>query len=251
MRAGRFDAGRMWTFEYAPAQYFSETYGFAADSAWFARARLAALRIPGCSASFVSPNGLIATNHHCARGGVAAVSRPGENLLDNGFYAATLDAERRVPGFYADQLVAIEDVSDSVLATLDRARSDDERAQGAARTAFAAAAERVLGRYRAPGDSVFVQVISLYNGGRYSGVRLPALHRHPRRGGARTGARASSAATPTTSPTRATTSTSPSCGSTAPTGARCTPTTTSGSARASAPATRCSSHRQPGPPAGC
>jgi hypothetical protein len=167
VRAGRFDAGRMWTFEYAPAQYFSETYGFAADSAWFARARLAALRIPGCSASFVSPNGLIATNHHCARGGVAAVSRPGEDLLDNGFYAATLDAERRVPGFYADQLVGIEDVSDSVLAALDHARTDEEHAQ-ARRSAFAAAAERVLGRYRSPGDSVFVQVISLYNGGRYS-----------------------------------------------------------------------------------
>jgi len=167
VRAGRFDAGRMWTFEYAPARYFSETYGFTADSAWFAHARLAALRIPGCSASFVSPNGLIATNHHCARGGVAAVSRPGENLLDNGFYAPTLDEERRVPGFYADQLVAIEDVSDSVLAVLDRARTDDERAQ-ARRTAFAAAAERLLGRYRSPGDSLFVQLVSLYNGGRYS-----------------------------------------------------------------------------------
>jgi len=167
VRAGRFDAGRMWTFEYAPARYFSETYGFAADSAWFARARLAALRIPGCSASFVSPNGLIATNHHCARGGVAAVSRPGENLLDNGFYAATLDEERRVPGFYADQLVAIEDVSDSVLAALDRARTDDERAQ-ARRAAFAAAADRVLARHRSPGDSLFVQMVSLYNGGRYS-----------------------------------------------------------------------------------
>jgi hypothetical protein len=167
IRAGRFDAGKMWTFEYAPAQYFSETYGFTADSAWFARARLAALRIPGCSASFVSPNGLIATNHHCARGGVAAVSRPGENLLDNGFYAPTLEEERRVPRFYADQLIAIEDVSDSVLAALDRARTDEERAQ-ARRTAFAAAADRVLARHRAPGDSLFVQMVSLYNGGRFS-----------------------------------------------------------------------------------
>ena len=167
VRAGRFDAGRMWTFEYAPAQYFSETYGFAADSAWFARARLAALRIPGCSAAFVSPNGLIATNHHCARGGVAAVSRPGEDLLDDGFYAPTLEEERRVPRFYADQLVAIEDVSDSVLAALDRARTDAERAE-ARRAAFAAAADRVLARHHAAGDSVFVQIVPLYNGGRYS-----------------------------------------------------------------------------------
>ena len=167
VRAGRFDAGKMWTFEYAPARYFGETYGFTADSAWFARARLAALRIPGCSASFVSPNGLIATNHHCARGGVAAVSRPGEDLLDNGFYAATLEEERRIPRFYADQLVGIEDVSDEVLAALDRARTDEERAQ-ARRTVFATIEDRLLARHRSPGDSLFVQLISLYNGGRYS-----------------------------------------------------------------------------------
>ncbi len=43
VRAGRFDLGRMWTFEYAPTAYFSSTYGFFADSAWFARARLADL----------------------------------------------------------------------------------------------------------------------------------------------------------------------------------------------------------------
>jgi len=64
VRAGQYDLGKMWTFEYAPAEYFSHSYGFTADSAWFATARLAALRIPGCSAAFVSPNGLIVTNHH-------------------------------------------------------------------------------------------------------------------------------------------------------------------------------------------
>ncbi len=61
VRAGRFDFGKMWTFEYAPGDYFTETYGFEADDAWFERARLSVLRIPGCSASFVSPNGLVAT----------------------------------------------------------------------------------------------------------------------------------------------------------------------------------------------
>ena len=55
IRAGRFDMGKMWTFENAPMAYFTETYGFNADQAWFQEARLAALRIPGCSAAFVSP----------------------------------------------------------------------------------------------------------------------------------------------------------------------------------------------------
>ena len=64
IRAGRYDAGKMWTFEYPPDRYFSQTYGFSADSAWFTRARLAALRLPGCSAAFVSPHGLVVTNNH-------------------------------------------------------------------------------------------------------------------------------------------------------------------------------------------
>ena len=107
IRAGRFDAGKMWTFEYAPQKYFTETYGFSADAKWFERARLAALRIPGCSASFVSPNGLIVTNHHCARSHILNVSRPGERLDETGFYAATLADERPVPKFAADLLIAI------------------------------------------------------------------------------------------------------------------------------------------------
>ena len=52
--------------------------------AWFDRARLGALRIPGCSASFVSPNGLVLTNHHCGRDFVTQVNEEGETLLDDG-----------------------------------------------------------------------------------------------------------------------------------------------------------------------
>src|SRR5690606_26224567 len=104
VQPGRFDMGKMWTFDHPPLDYFEEAYGFRPDSAWFARARLGSLRIPGCTASFVSPNGLILTNHHCGRSHVSAVSEPGENLLDNGFYADSLGAERRVEGLYADQL---------------------------------------------------------------------------------------------------------------------------------------------------
>ena len=62
IQAGPFDQGKMWTFEAPPVNYFAETYGFRPDAAWFEKARLGALRIPSCSASFVSPNGLVMTN---------------------------------------------------------------------------------------------------------------------------------------------------------------------------------------------
>ena len=81
VRAGPLDYGKMWTFEYPPADYFTATYGFEADSAWFARARLSALRVPGCSASLVSDRGLVVTNHHCIRSRVSAVARAGEVRL--------------------------------------------------------------------------------------------------------------------------------------------------------------------------
>ena len=167
VRAGQYDLGKMWTFEYAPAEYFSHSYGFTADSAWFATARLAALRIPGCSAAFVSPNGLIVTNHHCIRGSVSRVARPGEPLLDSGFVARTLDEERRIPGYYADQLLAALDVSDEVNAALDAAPAGParERAQADAGVAITA---RLKQRYATPGDSIWVQIVPLYNGARTS-----------------------------------------------------------------------------------
>lgn len=166
VRAGRFDFGRMWTFEYSPAKYFTETYGFDANQAWFDRARMSALRIPGCSASFVSPDGLVVTNHHCIRSVVARLSQSGEELLDNGFYAKTLEEERRIPGYYADQLLSAEDVSAEMFAVIDKAATDSARASARQEAARAVQA-RIAQRY--PGDSnVQVQVVALYNGGRYS-----------------------------------------------------------------------------------
>ncbi|WP_420454396.1 S46 family peptidase [Rubrivirga sp.] len=172
VRAQPLDGGKMWLFEDPPTEYLQETYGFAPDEAWYRRARLASLRMPGCSASFVSPNGLVLTNHHCAQRHVVAVDRGGEGLLDNGFSATSLDQERRVDGLFMDQLVAIDDVTDAMSAPVDAAQTDAER-----RAAFEAAEAEVTARLLAPygitapdadADDYVVQVVALYNGGRYS-----------------------------------------------------------------------------------
>jgi hypothetical protein len=163
MRAGPLDNGKMWLFENPPVDYLAETYDFRPDAAWFERARLAALRLPGCSASFVSSDGLIATNHHCVRGSIVDVTRPGERLADEGFFARSLDEERAIPGLYVDQLVAITDVTDRIEAAVAGAETDAERAE-----ARRAAVESIEAEMAAGEEGMTVQVVSLYNGGRYS-----------------------------------------------------------------------------------
>jgi len=162
--SGIYDNGRMWTFEYAPREYFEETYNFEATDEWFENARLGAVRLPNCSGSFISPNGLVMTNHHCARGQVSKVSREGESLLDNGFYAETLEDERMIEDYYVDQLVKIEDVTDQILNEVDSAPLEER--QNVRRQMI----EQVQTELQdsTESDDIVVQVVSLYNGGRYS-----------------------------------------------------------------------------------
>ena len=150
-----------------PTEYLQSTYGFSPDDAWYARARLGALRIPNCSASLVSPRGLVMTNHHCARDFVTQVTADGENLLDDGFYAATLADERPVEDFEADQLIEIVDVTDEIRAAVDAVTG--AQAQSALRDSLTeAVGERIQEERGGEEAGIEVEVISLYNGGLYS-----------------------------------------------------------------------------------
>ncbi|MEI9986366.1 MAG: S46 family peptidase [Aliidongia sp.] len=65
--AARADEG-MWLPNDFPSDKVQAAYGFKPDAAWLDHARLSAIRLAnGCSASLVSANGLVATNHHCVR----------------------------------------------------------------------------------------------------------------------------------------------------------------------------------------
>ena len=168
VQTGRFDGGRMWTFEAPPAAYFRETYGISADTAWFRRAHLGALRFATyCSASLVSAQGLVLTNHHCGRESVKAVERTGETLQRDGYIARTRTDERRVPDLYVDQLVAIRDVTSDVV----RERRDGQTAEQEA-DARSQRARELEGRLTAEvsrrDNGLRVQVVPLYSGARYS-----------------------------------------------------------------------------------
>ena len=127
VHAGQFDTGKMWTFDFPPMDYFAKTYNFTPSKEWFEKARLSALRLPNCTASFVSEDGLVMTNHHCARSALDSVNREGERLAEAGFYAATLNEERKASNIFIDQLLVIEDVTKEIQLAFESGTTDNSR----------------------------------------------------------------------------------------------------------------------------
>ena len=111
---GNLEMGKMWTFENPPLAYLEKEYGFKPDQKWLNSLRMASLRFGGgCSASFVSPQGLIMTNHHCVRSNINDVQ--GENdWIKDGFYATKLTDEVKVPGLTVQQLISTVTITDKV-----------------------------------------------------------------------------------------------------------------------------------------
>ena len=163
VKAQKFDNGKMWTFEFPPLDYFQETYNFRPAQEWMDNVRLSALRFADyCSASFVSEDGLVMTNHHCGRDSVTLVQKSGEDFHKDGFIAVTLEDERKIPGLYVDQLVKIENVTKEIQAESDKGKTAEERNE--LRDKKIAEIEKKLKE-----QTGFVcQVVSLYNGGVYS-----------------------------------------------------------------------------------
>ena len=106
-----FELGKMWTFENPPLEYWKEVHGFQPSQEWLDKVRLSSLRMAsGCSASFVSPKGLVMTNHHCVRDMVARVSPQGKDWVKDGFVAKSMEDEVKLE-CVLQQLVGMKDVS--------------------------------------------------------------------------------------------------------------------------------------------
>ncbi|HEY6219658.1 MAG TPA: S46 family peptidase, partial [Gemmatimonadaceae bacterium] len=153
--------GTMWTFDAPPLAYWKARYAFTPDQAWLDHVRLASVRIPGCSASIVSANGLVMTNHHCGRECTAAASSADSNYIQTGFAAGTLTDEKKCPMLWADQLISIQDVTARVQGSMTAA------------TAAAKVQQRALEIDRlqkecAKDATTLCEVVTFYQGGRYS-----------------------------------------------------------------------------------
>ncbi len=105
----------MWTFDNFPSKTIAAKYGFTPSQSWLNHVRASSLRIAGgCSASFISPQGLVMTNHHCVVECVEQLSTPQQNLVESGFAATAVADERKCPAFELDQLLQIRDVTQEV-----------------------------------------------------------------------------------------------------------------------------------------
>lgn len=90
----------------------------------------AVVSLGGCSASFVSPDGLIVTNHHCAIGSLQYNSTPEANLIEDGFLAKTRrDEPSNGPGARVRVAESIRDVTDAIRGNVPAGTSDTDRAK--------------------------------------------------------------------------------------------------------------------------
>lgn len=152
----------MWTFDGFPAATMQKEYGWAPDQQWLDRVRSAAVRLTGgCSASFVSREGLILTNHHCIVDCAQSVSSASDDLIANGFVAADRSRERKCPGQQAEVVTAIKDVTGEVKAAIGSAAGE----------ALIKARDGKIAELEKAGctdtKTTRCQVVSLFGGGQY------------------------------------------------------------------------------------
>src|SRR5450756_2842571 len=88
----------------------------------------AIVSLGGCSASFVSPDGLIVTNHHCVQGALQFNSTPQKNLLEDGFLASSRDQELTAgPGSRVYVTTSVKEVTAEITGRLDPKLADRDR----------------------------------------------------------------------------------------------------------------------------
>ncbi len=90
-------------------------------------------RVNGCTGSFVSPNGLVITNHHCAYRAIQSASTAENDWLKNGFFSKSLEEEIPAAGYTIRITESYRDVSADVLTAADPSMSAAERSKAIAK----------------------------------------------------------------------------------------------------------------------
>lgn len=156
----------MWTLDNFPSDRVNEEYHVNIDQDWMDRVRLATTRLEGgCTGSFVSPDGLVLTNHHCVRRCIADNSKAGNDLQEDGFVAASREAELSCPSDQLSVLVQMDEITEDVeKATIDKSEAEANDARKQLLTRLESACEAAAEKAGSPRSC---ESVNLYNGGQY------------------------------------------------------------------------------------
>lgn len=151
----------MWLFDALPLKTLKEKYDFEPSQEWLEHVRLGSVRFDtGGSGSFVSPNGLVMTNHHVALTTIQAVSTPEKDWVEPGFSSRLYGSE--VPGkdLTLRQLIEIKDVTEQVLAW----KAEDKTEEG---NEWRAKVEEMTGALSSKEKHLVADLVTLYDGNQY------------------------------------------------------------------------------------
>ena len=151
----------LWLFDRLPSALLKARYGFTMSDDWALHVMYSSVRFGGASGSFVSPEGLVLTNHHVGQGALQSLSTKDRDLMKSGFYARTRAEELKCPGLELTVLQEIEDVT----AKVRGAEAADMTPAQAAAARDAAVAR--LEREAAEKTGLRCTVVTLYSGGMY------------------------------------------------------------------------------------
>ena len=152
----------MWLYSNPPVDQIARRYGFRPTREWLDHVQRSSVRLNnGGSGSFVSPDGLVMTNHHVASECIAELGTKESNLMKSGYHAKTRSEERQCPGLELNVLQSIEDVTARVNAAASSAQ-DPAAAQAARKSAISTIEKESTDKTGLRSD-----VVTLYNGGQY------------------------------------------------------------------------------------
>lgn len=159
--AARADEG-MWLFNKAPLKYLKDKHGVELDQKWLDHVQRSSVRFnSGGSGSFVSPDGLVMTNHHVGADALQKLGTKEKDYLKDGFHARSYKDEKRCIDMELNVLISIEDVTETVKGAVKEGMSPAEAFK--ARQAAIAKIEKESTEK----TGLRSNVTTLYQGGQY------------------------------------------------------------------------------------
>ena len=152
----------MWLFTNPPTKQLKERYGFEPSEAWLKNLQQSAVRFnSGGSGAFVSPEGLVITNHHVGADALQKLSTPDRDLVAKGFHAKYRKDEIKCVDLELNVLVSTEDVTSRVNAAVkpNMSQADAQKARRAVMN--------TIEKQSQDATKLRSDVITLYNGGQY------------------------------------------------------------------------------------